>query len=249
MADGAPSAAYDEAFLRRCSWTIPGFGLGDERLTQSPARLVSRRELTHEHVVEILRGGAPDIAQPRWARLAVDAIGATAEDDGLTWQARAQHEALGQFDAHREDGTVARAYRRAARTAENAGIALPALSVGVLDALRERLAQHLRDDRLGRHLAGIQIRAQSHALLRADLRRVTQANDLMDQEHAEAALPTCEAFLTDRAHVELLRRAGLDRRFGCRIAGTVSEAIALIETLGLGAVSPNEISPLAPKGG
>lgn len=227
----APSTAYDPDWVRRQRWTIPGFALGDERLRQTAGALALRQQLTVEDVMELFGQAPTDVGQPQWTHYAVAAIGENCDADGLSWQMQAVKETLGGFDAFRKSDQLARAYRRAARSAKDAGVVLAPISEQVLDDLRGRLLQDLCDDALGQSLPTWQIRGQLHALLRADPRRRTKANDLMDHEHADAALSTCAGFLTDRGNAALLRRAKLDIRMGCRIVGRVEEAITLVNDL------------------
>ena len=97
-------------------------------------------------------------------------------------------------------------------------------------AIRNALFRLAQTNRLGDHLASIQIRARLIAAVRHDRRRRFKPNDFLDFEHALTALPHCNYFLTDGPHADLIKKAKLANRFGCRVIASVSEACDVLET-------------------
>jgi hypothetical protein len=69
-----------------------------------------------------------------------------------------------------------------------------------------------------------------HATIRW-MRRRHQMNDLMDHQHATAALPYCDAFFTEGDLRDALTRGpfNLDRAYGCRVISDPKEALAYVE--------------------
>ena len=78
-----------------------------------------------------------------------------------------------------------------------------------------------------------------HATIRW-MRRPYQANDLMDHQHATAALPYCHAFFTEHDMRDTLMRGPfhLDRAYGCRVISDPNEALAYLEDI----ASPMNVS-------
>jgi hypothetical protein len=104
------------------------------------------------------------------------------------------------------------------------------------------------DDRPGFHLANlvyqaflhnrisnqfptIRIGAALHAALRWDRNRKYKANDLFDFRHAEAALPYCDYFFTERSLRNLVqdRHLELETHFKCRAYSDPEEALAALD--------------------
>lgn len=87
--------------------------------------------------------------------------------------------------------------------------------------------QAFRLNRITDQLPTIRIGAGLHAALRWDRNRKYKANDLFDFRHAEAALPYCDLFLTERSLRHLLHDGNLkfQRIFPCRICSEPSEAV------------------------
>lgn len=96
-------------------------------------------------------------------------------------------------------------------------------------AIRNALFRLAQEDRLGNHLASLQIRSRLIAAVRHDRRRRFKPNDFLDFEHALTALPHCQYFLTDAPHADLIKKAKLEGLFGCRIISSVSEACRILE--------------------
>ena len=74
------------------------------------------------------------------------------------------------------------------------------------------------------------ITAAIHAAIRANRGRRFKTNDLLDFEHAAAALGYCDAFFTDAALGKLLTREPLqfDQRCDCPVAWTSEEALRVL---------------------
>ena len=105
-----------------------------------------------------------------------------------------------------------------------------ALTSWVRDEVRSRISVALRDGTLGQHLPGMQIMGGAYAAIRFDARRRHKKGDGRDIEHAAAALPYCDAFLTDKPMRHLLTTSPLDlhRRFACRILAEDEEILAFL---------------------
>jgi hypothetical protein len=69
-----------------------------------------------------------------------------------------------------------------------------------------------------------------HATIRW-MRRRHQGNDMMDHQHATAALPYCHAFFTERDLRDTLTRGPfhLDRMYGCRVISDPEDALEYLE--------------------
>lgn len=79
----------------------------------------------------------------------------------------------------------------------------------------------------------IRIGAGLHAALRWDRNRKYKANDLFDFRHAEAALPYCDYFLTERSLCHLVQDRNLkfNELFACKVFSEPAEAL---DALGVG---------------
>ena len=77
----------------------------------------------------------------------------------------------------------------------------------------------------------IRIGAGLHAALRWDRNRKYKPNDLFDFRHAEAALPYCDYFFTERALCHLIHDGNLKfaDHFDCRTVYKPAAALALVE--------------------
>ena len=87
---------------------------------------------------------------------------------------------------------------------------------------------------LHRALPSMQVIAGAHAAIRSEGLRKHKPGDWADLRHAAAALPYCNVLLTDQAMKHLLTTPPLsfDVKFGCRVIGTVNEAIAYLKRVG-----------------
>lgn len=66
-------------------------------------------------------------------------------------------------------------------------------------------------------LPTIHIGATLYSHMQWDRKRKYKSNDIFDFGHAEAALPYCNAFATDRSLASLIRQSGLDRDYDCKL--------------------------------
>jgi hypothetical protein len=71
-----------------------------------------------------------------------------------------------------------------------------------------------------------------HATIRW-MRRRHQVNDLMDHQHATAALPYCNAFFTEHDLRDTLTRGPfhLDRAYGCDVISDPDDALIYLEEI------------------
>lgn len=76
------------------------------------------------------------------------------------------------------------------------------------------------------------VKATCYAAVRWDQLRVFQSNDMMDFNHASAALPYCDGFLTDRALRAMLqqRNTRLAELYPCAVFSDPTLALAWIES-------------------
>ncbi len=88
-----------------------------------------------------------------------------------------------------------------------------------------------RNKQLSNLMPGTHARSMLHAMIRFDRRRKFKANDLMDIEHAEVALPHCAFFFTDKPNAHLIRSAKLDVELRCVVCSSPEEASKSIKNL------------------
>jgi hypothetical protein len=82
-------------------------------------------------------------------------------------------------------------------------------------------------------LRSLHVHAALHASARWNRAQKLDAHDLLDFQHAAAALAYCNAFLTDnpmRVMIEQ-KHLNLGTRLGCRVASSIGEALELVEEL------------------
>lgn len=96
--------------------------------------------------------------------------------------------------------------------------------------VRAMIAGLLRQPAVQLKLRTAYINAAIHAAIRANRGRKFKTNDLLDFDHAAAALGYCDAFFTDAALGKLLTREPLqfDQRFNCPVAWTSEEALQVL---------------------
>jgi hypothetical protein len=84
-----------------------------------------------------------------------------------------------------------------------------------------------RFGRIAHHFPTIQISAGLHAAVRWDRKRKYKPNDQLDFRHAEAALPYCDYFFTERSLNGLLRDRSLkfNKMFACTSCADPADAI------------------------
>jgi len=102
----------------------------------------------------------------------------------------------------------------------------------------------LKMGRIKAHFPQYHIMGVVHATIRW-MRRRHQLNDLMDHQHATAALPYCNAFFTERDMRDILTRGPfhLDRVYGCRVISDPNEAVKYLE--GIASTMSRTIEPPA----
>ena len=78
---------------------------------------------------------------------------------------------------------------------------------------------------IGSHLAGFVIRTELYSMYECDPTHTLSSNDWQDWQHASAALPYCDLFLTEKrlAH-QVTKMLNLDTKYGCRVVGPDMEA-------------------------
>lgn len=94
-------------------------------------------------------------------------------------------------------------------------------------------AFRLRPIEVGRALRTLYISAKCFAAVRWDKRRQLEGNDLVDFQHASAAVGYCDAFFTERDLRTLLttNHVALDKEFGCFIESREAPILAYLEGL------------------
>lgn len=98
--------------------------------------------------------------------------------------------------------------------------------------LQDAIMNLARVRSIAQALPSIHIRTALHTEIRWDKRRRFKANDLMDMEHTQTALPTCDFFFTDVPNAHLIRSAKLDSMFNCITTGDPQEALGhVLESL------------------
>lgn len=124
----------------------------------------------------------------------------------------------------------------ARRIAQSAGQPVPResdWSVATGQSIGRMIAEGLRSNVNQRLLGSLYVPAMLHAAVRSEPKRRIKPNDVFDFRHAAAALPYCRAFFTDGPLRSLLTSGHmrLDRLYGCELASTPSEAIAVLERI------------------
>jgi hypothetical protein len=94
------------------------------------------------------------------------------------------------------------------------------LATGIRDLARVTSIAHA--------LPSFHIPCKLHTALRRDKRRPHAPNDFMDIEHARAALPHCDYFLTDAHNATLIQSSGLAKDYACKVAGSIESATQLL---------------------
>lgn len=91
------------------------------------------------------------------------------------------------------------------------------------------LYESLARGKLRERLPQIWIRAVLHSAMRHDRQRSFREGDLLDHEHATAALGLCCAMFTDRALHHLLESEKLDTMYGVQVRSSPEAAIDLVQ--------------------
>ncbi len=106
--------------------------------------------------------------------------------------------------------------------------------VAAVQQLKEEALDDFRNRRLGRFLSQGRIMSELHTEAEcANPDQPLRANDLVDHEHAAAALPNADAFFTEANLKHKLSVLGLASDFGCLVASTPVDAITCLDQLGL----------------
>lgn len=97
-----------------------------------------------------------------------------------------------------------------------------------INGFKNLFAIALEKDKARNELRTMHILSSLHASLRWNKRRKFKDNDLLDFDHAAAALAYADAFFTERSLCAMVteRRLALDRLYGCRVTALVDDAIA-----------------------
>lgn len=82
-------------------------------------------------------------------------------------------------------------------------------------------------------LRSLHVQASLHASARWNKTQKLDAHDLLDFQHAAAALAYCDGFLTDGPMRTMIQQKhlALDADLGCRVASSLGEALTLVEEL------------------
>lgn len=105
--------------------------------------------------------------------------------------------------------------------------------------------QAFLNNRISNQFPTIRIGAGLHAALRWDRKRKYKANDIFDFRHAEAALPYCDYFLTERSLRNLVqdRHLEFETHFKCRAYSDPDEALAALEKADGPSDPPQSVHP------
>lgn len=100
------------------------------------------------------------------------------------------------------------------------------------DVAPQLLRALVRVDEFPHDCPSLFVKATCYAVVRWDQRRVFQSNDIMDFNHASAALPYCDGFFTERALRSMLqqRNTGLTDLYSCAVFSDPALALAWIES-------------------
>ena len=92
-------------------------------------------------------------------------------------------------------------------------------------AMANHALKDYRAGTLGGHLPGFVIRTELYSMYECDPAYKLSSNDWHDWQHASAALPYCQLFLTERrlAH-QVTKMLHLDTKYQCRVMGPDMEA-------------------------
>jgi hypothetical protein len=82
-------------------------------------------------------------------------------------------------------------------------------------------------------LRSLHVHAALHASARWNKAQKLDSHDLLDFQHAAAALAYCDAFLTDNALRVMIEQKHLDlgAELGCRVKSSFAEALVVVEEL------------------
>ncbi len=79
----------------------------------------------------------------------------------------------------------------------------------------------------------LKVGAGVYAAVRWDKQRTFRDNDFFDFHHAQAAIPYCDYFLTEKnlKHLLELHSSAFDKEFNCKIASTPSDSLLLLQSI------------------
>ncbi len=79
-----------------------------------------------------------------------------------------------------------------------------------------------------------------HANIRLNRARQFKPNDFYDFNHAAAALPYCDALLTERSLADLTKRTNtaLAKTYACRVTADLDEAVSIVQQLAVNSGVP-----------
>lgn len=85
----------------------------------------------------------------------------------------------------------------------------------------------------GDNFPTLKVGAGIHAAVRMDRKRQFVANDYYDFRHAQAAVPYCDYFFTEKnlRHLLKLNSLSYDRKYNCEIASKPSDALKVLEKI------------------
>ena len=141
-------------------------------------------------------------------------------------------EVRGLLDAHLGELTSMMAYIIKRGTGRSIGDAVDGENRS--GARLANLIYHaFRLGRIGDALPSIRVGAGLHAALRWDRNRKYKGNDTFDFRHAEAALPYCDYFFTERSLRHLVNDGNLNfpTVFDCQVCSSVEEALVAVSSI------------------
>jgi hypothetical protein len=141
-------------------------------------------------------------------------------------------EIRGLLDAHLDELTSLMAYLSGRNTGQDTPDSVNAANA-IGRIMAKLIYEAFRLGRTGDSLPSIRVGAGLHAALRWDRKRKYKANDQFDFRHAEAALPYCDYFLTERSLRHLVNDGNLKfpTEFNCQVCSDPEEAVASLSVL------------------
>ena len=130
-------------------------------------------------------------------------------------------------------GIAASEARRIAQAAQQSVPDGADWSVATGRSIARMVAQGLKLEPNQRRMGSLYVPAMLHAAVRGEVGRRIKPNDVFDFRHAAAALPYCRAFFTDGPLRSLITSGHmrLDKLYGCEVAATPAEALAVLESI------------------
>lgn len=232
--------------MQELVWTRAAFIFG-------PMHPVPQAEFPPEIVLALQKSVFDDLGGQSLVAM-VDALAGCAMGRGAEYDALAVELNAGNAAHADEIRSFAQAYRAEAigiatmfpdvaaaalgGFAEDSGLAVPPgeEGEGTLASIGARvLAFMLTKKRDANSLRSLHVQASLHASARWNKSQKLDAHDLLDFQHAAAALAYCDGFLTDgpmRTMIEQ-KHLALNEMLGCRVACSPGQALTLVEELRL----------------